>query len=141
MEGLCAEQATGEFIFAAPGVEVHVYLQQGRIAWGVTSEARFLFRRQLAQALGLGEDALKELVEDCRRLARPLGEVLVERGLMSLEEVRAALRLQVEATLASLARCDGAPHVFLPRGETWLTYDARLTFDLGELVSVKAPGP
>lgn len=132
--------ATGEFIAAGDDVEVHVFLQAGRIAWGTTSAERFVFRRHLEETVALDPAALKDVVEECQRSRRPLGETLVAWGLASLAQVRDALRAQVAATLRSLSRCGSAQTLFLPRGATWASYDPALTFELGEF-SDDAPPP
>ena len=134
---LAASRATGELIAAGDGLEVHLYLQAGRVAWGTTTEERFVFRRHLVERCQVDEQALRAVFEECQRDRQPLGERLIARGLLSLEQVREALGAQVSATLASLARCSGAQTLFLPRGQNYATYDQRLTFELDERCGVR----
>lgn len=135
---LVATAASGEFIVAGDEVEVHVFLQAGRVAWATTSAERFVFRRYLIETLGVDAEALQTVFEDCQRTRRPLGEALVAWNLATAEQVREALRAQVVASLASLERCRTARALFLPRGQHYATYDVALTF---ELESLRPPEP
>jgi hypothetical protein len=127
--------STGEFIAAGGGLEVHVYLQAGRIAWGTTSTERFVFQRTLTERFGVSKEMLAATVAEGAKTGKPLGESLVGEGRLSLEQVRVALWAQVSATLTSLANALEARWVFLPRGERFNDYDARLTFTLEEVTS------
>jgi hypothetical protein len=134
---LAGAGATGELICAEGELEVHVYLQQGRVAWATSSEARFAFGRELVRRCNVDPETLKELVEDCRRNRRPLGETLVQWGLASLEDVRESLRRQIQGALATLGGRHRAPTLFLERGAQYLTYERELTFELRELVDAE----
>jgi hypothetical protein len=129
---LAREGATGEFVAAAGAVEVHVYLQAGRVAWGTTSEDRLVFRQHLL-SVGIADDEISHVVESCRRTRRPLGETLVATGLCTEGQVRDGLAAQVRSSLSSLDRCQGAQTVFLRRGASYAGYDVRFTFELGEV--------
>jgi hypothetical protein len=141
LERLTRASATGELICATDDLEVHVYLQEGRVAWATSSAARFAFSRDLIERTGVDPETLKELVEDCRRNRRPLGETLVEWKLASLEDVRSSLRLQVTHALQSLPGHPSTPTLFLERGAGYLTYDRALTFALEEVLVREAPSP
>lgn len=131
---LSTQGATGELICAEGDLEVHVYLQQGRVAWATSSEQRLAFGRELVRRCNVDPETLRELVEDCRRNRRPLGETLVQWGLASLEDVRESLRLQIEGALGTLADRRRAPTLFLERSAQYLTYDRNLTFVLDDLL-------
>jgi hypothetical protein len=131
---LSTEKATGELICAVGDLEVHAYLQQGRVAWATSSGARFAFARELLRRCDVDPTTLQELVEDCRRNRRPLGETLVAWSLASFEDVRESLRLQIRDALATLAEREHAPKLFLERGENYLAYDSTLTFTIEELL-------
>jgi hypothetical protein len=119
-------------------LEVHVFLQAGRIAWGTTTAERFVFRRHLTSAFSVDEQALQDALAEGQRSRRPLGETLVARGILTLDQVREGLRAQVVSALASLERCAGGQTLFLPRGANYGSYDASLTFELGDLVPRRA---
>ncbi len=136
---LVSSAASGEFIAAGEDVEVHVFLQAGRVAWATTSAERFVFRRYLLETLGVEEEALRTVFEECQRTRRPLGEALVAWNLLTREQVREALRAQVVAALTSLDRCVAAQTLFLPRGQHYASYDTALTFELETLRPLAAP--
>ena len=130
---LVGQEATGELICAADEAEVHVHLQNGRIAWATTSVARFAFARHVAAHCSIDSEALREIVQECRRERKPLGRTLIEWGLATESDVREALRKQICEALSTLP--DGAAAaVFLRRGQGYSSYDRELTFELDELL-------
>ena len=54
---LVEQGATGELVACAADVEIHVYLQRGRVAWGTCSAQRFAFVRH--QAIGRGDQQVR----------------------------------------------------------------------------------
>jgi EAL domain-containing protein (putative c-di-GMP-specific phosphodiesterase class I)/CheY-like chemotaxis protein len=126
--------ATGELVAVGDGLEVHIYLQAGRLVWGTTTEERFVFRRYLVRAFKIDEQVLLDAIADGVVARRPLGETLVGSGVLSEVQVRAALRAQLLASLTSLARCESSKMLFLPRGSNYARYQQSLTFELNELL-------
>lgn len=131
-------RATGELIAVGDGLEVHLYLQAGRIAWGTTTAERFVFRRHLVDAFHVEPQVLEEALVAGQRERRPLGETLVARGILTRAQVREGLRAQVVSALGSLQRCSPTQSLFLPRGANYASYDTSLTFALDELLPPKA---
>lgn len=136
---LAKEQASGELICASDSVEVHVYLQRGRIAWATDSAQPLAFTRHLLERAQIDVEVFREILESCRREKRPLGETLIAWGAATKEEVRDALRHQIELALAKLHQSGPVQSLFLKRTSQFADYDAELTFALEELL-VKA-GP
>ncbi len=134
LERLAREQATGELVCAAANAEVHVHLQAGRVAWATSSAARFAFGKYVLERCDLDAEALKELVAECRREHKPLGETLIEWGVASTEAVRAALREQIVDALATLRQAGPTQTVFLQRGAGYRSYNPTFTFALEEVV-------
>lgn len=132
--GHLSARATGEMIAVGNHLEVHLHLQAGRIAWGTTTAARFVFRNYLSETYKVDEDALREALIDAQRTRRPLGETLVAWGLLTPEQVREGLRAQVVAVLTTLPSCNTSQSIFLPRGAGYAKYEPNLTFDLEELL-------
>ncbi|MFZ5438364.1 MAG: DUF4388 domain-containing protein [Myxococcota bacterium] len=130
---VAATRATGEFIAAADELEVHVYLQEGRVAWATSSTERLLFSRVLVETTSLTPELLQDIFQVCLRERRKLGETLLSHGLATLEQVRGALRAQIDAALQALQRSPHARTLFLPRKQSFRAYDAALTFALDEL--------
>lgn len=139
-----ARKRNGEFIAAGESLEVHVYLQRGRIAWATDAANPFAFARHLRSEAKIDEEAFRMVLESCRRDRLPLGETLVAWGLATLDDVRAGLRRQVSLALDTLGRSPAdASAVFLER-ERFGHYDERLTFAIDELAADavrEQPGP
>ncbi|MCA9606128.1 MAG: hypothetical protein KC619_11065 [Myxococcales bacterium] len=112
--------------------EIHVHLQEGRVAWATSSNAPFSFSSYIIRRCSIDRDTLRELVEECRRSQKPFGETLIEWGFASQEVVREALERQVREVLAGL-RAQGQA-LFLPRGHGYRTYDSALTFELDDVL-------
>lgn len=131
---------SGEFICAAPKVEVHLFLQRGRVAWATDSAHPYEFSRELMRRASIDAQVFREVLESCRRDRLPLGETLITWKLASLEDVRAALTHQLRIAVASLVACDKATTVFLER-PAFAMYDERLTFDLAQVLGEQAVAP
>ena len=131
---LVASEASGEFVCVTSSVELHVYLQAGRIAWATDSTRPFAFSRYLLEHTSITKETFKEVLESCRRDRLPLGETLVEWQVATLEEIRAALRHQIEGALRSLVDSATGRTIFLERQRQFASYDAALTFEARELI-------
>lgn len=129
---------SGEFICATPALEVHVFLQGGRVAWSTDSAHPLEFSRELMARVNMDVQVFREVIEACRRDRLPLGETLVAWKLASLEDVRAALAHQLRIALEGLAGCQDGSSVFLERA-TYGQYDERLTFELAEVLGRAEP--
>lgn len=136
LERLIADAATGELICAAPSLEVHVFLQNGRVAWCTESGKPFAFTRKLFELTELDSETFRHLLEECRRDRLPLGETLIQWRVASFEEVREALRHQIVEALASLVSQEQAQLLFLERSREFAEYDPALTFDLDDVLPV-----
>ncbi len=134
MRQLQREQASGELIAATMDLEVHVFLQRGRVAWATSSASRQTFREFLVRECGVAPGPLGQAIEEARRNRTVIGEALVARGLATAEQVRAALRAQVAGALVSLQGASAPSVLFLPREAAFATYDPALTFDLEDVL-------
>lgn len=130
---LAKEEATGELVCATPEAEVHIHLQGGRIAWATSSAARFAFTRYVVQQCEIDATAFRELVSECRRENKPLGETLIEWGVASEDQVRSALKKQIVDALDTLRVGGKAETVFLQRGTGYRNYNREFTFTFGEV--------
>jgi len=120
--------ASGEFICATSSLEIHVYLQESRVAWATDSHHPFAFAQHLKQTANIDEDTFRQVVEECRREKLPLGETLVEWGLVSPAGVRASLEHQVRQAIDLLASIESAQTLFLERA--YSEYNRDLTFPI-----------
>ncbi len=121
--------ASGELICAGATVEVHVFLQDGSIAWATDSTHPFAFARHIQRTQGIDAATFRQVVEECRRERLQLGETLVAWGLVPADGIRQALRHQIQLALAELVRLGSAQTLFLRR--SW-RYDSAYTFSLEE---------
>ena len=131
---LAEQGSSGEFVCVAPSAELHVYLQNGRVAWATDSSSPLAFSRWLLEHTGLTREVYLEVLESCRIDRLPLGETLVAWNVVSVDEIKSALRFQNSGALTHLQACDTGKTIFLERQREFASYDARLTFDLDDLV-------
>ncbi len=128
---LCEEAATGELVCATEHAEVHVHLQEGRIAWATSSAARFAFTRYLREQCDIDTEVIRALLLECQRERKPLGETLVDWGIATAEQVRAGLSTQIVEALDALRADEHAQCVFLQKGRGYHRYSQAFTFPLG----------
>lgn len=138
---LIGREASGQFIAAAGGVEVHLFLQRGRLAWGHASDRRDVFRGFLQAECRMTAAELGEIIETCRRERTSLREALVRLKVATPEQVRSALREQIASAVAALGELSSAPAVFLPRDAAGREQDSRFTFSLDEVATAPPPAP
>lgn len=136
---LSRQEATGELICASDELEVHVYLQQGRVAWATDASHPLAFTRYLLEEAQIEVEVFREILESCRREKRPLGETLIAWGVATREEVKEALRHQIELALGALASLGPVESLFLNRSSQFASYDVGLTFRIGELAVPDLP--
>jgi hypothetical protein len=135
---LVEQRRTGELVCANGGIEVHVYMQEGRVAWGTDSERPLAFGRYLTSECGVGRDELAAFVVECRREKKALGEALVRSGRVTTAQVREALRHQAALAVRALLRMPSGSAAFFER-KGFATYARELTFSLEELLQEDRP--
>lgn len=138
LERYVAQEASGELICVGTA-ETHVYLQRGRIAWATDSRHPLAFTSCLQAATGITDATFRDVLEECRRGRLPLGETLVLWQLATPEQVRDALRRQIDVALGLLREEASAQTVFLERGQLYASYRADLTFSLYDVVPSEVP--
>lgn len=136
---LIRREASGEFIAATRGCEIHLFLQQGRLAWGYSTRNRGTFRAYLESACGVTSSDFSEIIEACRRERAPLGETLVRLKLASTEQVSGALRQQIATAVQELAELGDVQAMFLARDAAWRDHNGTLTFTLDEVLEFALP--
>jgi hypothetical protein len=129
----CADGGlSGEFICASTALEVRVHLRAGRVAWATDSRYPSRFARYLQEHGSISSEQLRDVLAECRRNQLPLGATLVESGVATVEQVRAALRHQISRALSELSRIGPNQGVFLERAEGYQRYAPEFTFELSE---------
>lgn len=140
---LAARRACGELVCSSSADEIHVYLQEGRIAWASSKRQRHAFTSHLKETTGADDESIEAVVSECGRTHRPFGEALVSWKIATAEQVRASLRHQIRTALESVAKAEDARTLFLERER--YRYDEVLTFPLAEVLpgapAAAAPRP
>ena len=135
-----ARGVSGELIGVSDGVEVHVYLQRGRLAWATDSVHPLAFTRRLVATAKIDVETFREVLDACRREKRPLGETLMAWEVATKDEIRGALRHQIDTALSLLRTSEPMQTIFLARPTQFADYDTELTFTVEEL-GLFAPRP
>lgn len=139
LERLVADQSnSGELIVASENLEAHIFLFRGAVAWATSSAAPNALTRHLVEDCQVDPALIREVIDDCKRTRKHFGETLIEWKVATYEQVRGALRRQVQEALASLAGIGLARTMFLPRR---VTYRPDLTFSPSEVMPGTAPPP
>ncbi|MGV3621574.1 MAG: hypothetical protein ACO1OB_12190 [Archangium sp.] len=134
LEGL-PNDATGALAFG-PETKLSgvVLVEKGRVCWaaaeGLQRRLTGLLRESCTPPLGAEE--AEALFVECRQRGRPMGEVLVERGRISPEALRAALLHHTAESLAATSSWATAPRWVPHRARG---YQSAFTFLPMELLS------
>ena len=112
-----------------------VLVQSGRVCWAVAAGApRTLSDRLLGLPGAPRRRTLEEVFQACRADGKPLGEALVDRGLVTRETLRVALREHTAAAIRAIAGLERMPR-WAPRATA---YDPEFSFDPVELLVTAA---
>lgn len=109
---------------------------QGRIAWVHAGQSAGTLSQRLQHALDLDGRDLEQFLAECRIAKRPLGEHLIDSGLLDAGAFRRLMWEHNAAHFASLRRATMPVGLPLALDETNLRYDGRFTYSLDELMAV-----
>jgi hypothetical protein len=125
--------ATGVLHFGEHGV---ILLESRRVCWAVARGTQLrltdILRNQSMPPLARAE--VEDVYRQCRRTGRPVGEALVESGLVSEAGLRAALFKYNGEGIAQLARTGATPDGFTSHARA--AYDSRFSFSPCELLAM-----
>ncbi|MCB1057685.1 MAG: DUF4388 domain-containing protein [Acidobacteria bacterium] len=96
------ERRTGSMVFRRSRRQKRVYFEAGAIVGCISDDPSDYFGQHLLLGGHLTEPQLIDALAYCVRSEKRLGQVLVEKGLMTADEVRAALRQQIIDSVCSL---------------------------------------
>lgn len=139
LSALAERKASGELVCSSSDGEIHVYLQEGRVAWASSTTQRHAFTEHLKQTTGADDEVIDAIVKECTRTRRPFGEALISWKIATAEQVRASLRHQIRMALASAEDAAELRTLFLERER--YRYDRALTFALSDVVPRPAAPP
>jgi hypothetical protein len=122
------------------GDEGMILVESGKICWAVATGMSSVLTELLAQRRDppLPRQALESVYRRCRDEQRPLGLGLVDSGLVSSGDVRAAFAQHHARAIARLARGSGRASGFHPA--TPSRDDRCFAFSTAELLCALAPG-
>jgi hypothetical protein len=115
-----------------------VLVERNRVCWGVVAGQSRRLRDLLRTQLGYDDDELEALYARCRDEGLPLGEALVDEGLVTWETLRAVMKAH---TVESLVAIDTRVACAEPEWPlAWIERDARgynprFTFTAAELLA------
>lgn len=108
-------------------------VERGRVCWAVCNECpNRLTDLLVAESQSLTNEQVNELVAECRRDHRPLGETLLNRGLVSQPVLHRALLRHSCESLDHLLRDEVAPWSWVDHAHAG--YDPLLTFSPIEIL-------
>jgi hypothetical protein len=129
-------EAAGVLAF---GDEGRILVADRKICWAVAAGMSSLLTELLVERREppLARHAIEQVYRRCRQEQRPLGLGLVESGLLSAADVRAAFAQHHARAVARLARGSGKPSGFHPA--TASRDDRCFSFSCVELLTALAP--
>jgi hypothetical protein len=118
-----------------------VLVESRAVCWAFASGMRRRLSTLLRQQRSppLEASYIEELIEDCRRSGRPLGEVLLATGHISQEGLRTALFSHVVEAVARIAQSGADCVGFSPHERA--SYDPRFTFSTAEVLAALGEEP
>jgi hypothetical protein len=125
--------ATGVLKFGAHGV---ILVESRKICWAMTRSMRFtltdILRHQSTPPVP--REAVEEVYRRCQRTGKPVGEALLEGGLVTAPGLKAAVLRHTGEALATLAQTATLPDGFVnhPRAG----YDPKFSFTACELLAM-----
>src|SRR4051794_38107508 len=111
---LAIKRQTGELTIKANGDEVGLFVDQGRMVLVTSSNLALRLGRTLVRLGFMSNDQLREAlrVQEQSHKGRPLGELLVERGAISEEELVRCVEEQCIEILARVISADSGVFLF-----------------------------
>jgi hypothetical protein len=97
---------TGKLSVAGPAGGGRIYFRDGRVYHAESDVLREGFGRKLVKAGKLTELELRRTLEYCAVHRRGLGDALVTRGMVSQQDLEAALRAEIEEVVLGLFHND-----------------------------------
>jgi hypothetical protein len=123
----------GELLVHADDASGVVFVERGRICWAAARGlARRLTELLLDRAPGIDAANLEDVFRDCHARSVPLGETLVERGIVSADDLRSALLVHTAESLTALCRRESRMAWHARSGPG---YSPRFTFTTTELLA------
>ncbi len=127
--------ATGALVFTEKDQpQGTILIEEGRVCWAAASEMENRLTDILRSEARppLPKEVVEDAYEECRRENRPLGEILVGRGIVSRDGLKVALRQHSAEAIAKLSTARTISPIWASNRKK--AYDAEFTFTTGELL-------
>jgi DNA-binding response OmpR family regulator len=136
LQMLAFQRRSGALTVNSRGREVTLYLREGDLdlASARAMPDQFLLSRFLVSQGFVERSALDRVLDQSPPNGRLLGEVLVERGLVSSEQITTALEIQTSELLFEAVRWTEGRFAFIVGGSSPASDSARLELPTGGLV-------
>jgi hypothetical protein len=132
-----ASGRSGEVVVRRGDDVGRVYLIDGHVGWAVASGSTARVEEIVRYAgVTLGDDTVRELIDECRRTGAHFADVLVSWGLLGAGDARECVRRFVADQLTTLLASEGAVALFLPKARA---YGGGLRFAWSEVGGATIP--
>jgi hypothetical protein len=125
--------ATGALYFGARGV---ILVESRKVCWALARGMPFtlteILREQSTPPLSLGD--VEAVYRRCKQSGQPIGEALLQGGLVTARGLKAALLRHSAEAVAELALAKAEPEAFLPHARAG--YNAQFSFSTSELLAM-----
>lgn len=128
-----AAEGDGELVIRDRDTTARVFLHRGKVAWAHVSDDPSGLFDILDPERGMDQDAVRGVVEECRRTRARLSDTLVRWGLVDRARLRDCLLAWTSRKIAGVRQFSNPQSLFLPAVRS---YAEDLLFDLEELVGV-----
>lgn len=117
-----SSQLSGNLVFVSDDTRKCLYFKNGEVRGAASNRAEDRLGEILYRFGALSREALDSAHEECRRIRRPLGNFLLDRGVLTQQQLYTHVRKQVEETFYSI--------LLINQGDFYLT-----RFDVDSLPS------
>ena len=109
-----------------------VYFREGEVYYAESTKSKEQLGRKLMRSGRVTEEQLRSAIDENEATGRRVGEILVERGAVEVEQIEWAVRSQIEDAVFDLLRWDLGAFVWEPDVET--DVEVRLTVTVDNLI-------
>ncbi|MGH2827612.1 MAG: DUF4388 domain-containing protein [Actinomycetota bacterium] len=95
-----------------------VYFRDGDVYYAESTKSKEPLGRKLMRSGRVNEEQLRSAIDENEATGKRVGEILVERGVVELEQIEWAVRSQIEDAVFDLLRWDLGAFVWEPDVET-----------------------
>ena len=106
-----------------------VYFRDGEVYYAESTKSKEQLGRKLMRSGRVTEEQLRDAIDENEATGKRVGEILVERGAVEVEQIEWAVRSQIEDAVFDLLRWDLGAFVWEPDVETEVEVPLTVTVD------------